>query len=118
MKSQYIILRSSINVKKVLHHIQKFFRETKFQSNYICLSVILCSENGSIAIGEKTFLDLKNNSEIKSYRFTITQKFNKLAENNPDLKHVDRILFYYSETTKEEYNNSISTIIENKSPLH
>lgn len=111
MKSRIVILRKkSISPNRFSHHIYKFFKETKL-NRYVFIQVKVFTDIESYSIGDKYVLNVKKNNELRMFRLYLLQNYNKfIISSNAD--KVIKIIFFYCETNKNEYNDNITKYLE------
>lgn len=115
MISYVIKIRTECNVKKLSYYITRFFKKGQFESRYNHIQLKFYTVNNKIIpIGEDYLLNIKNELEIKSYKFYILQNYihNYLNENDNGEK-IEKIVFDYVKSSRLEYLNHIKIIKQN-----
>ena len=113
MISHVIELRTSLSKEKLLTYITRFLSTHSFKSRYLIIKINLHSHNNIIVpIGGNYFIDLKNASEVKSFKFYIKQYYVYNYLTQTDIPEVRRIVFNYTEITKKEYTEHTSKFVK------
>ena len=113
MISHVIELRTSLSKEKLLTYITKFLSTHSFKSRYLIIKINLHSDNNIIVpIGGIYFIDLKNASEVKSFKFYIKQYYVYNYLTQTDIPEIRGIVFNYTEITKKEYTEHTSNFVK------
>lgn len=119
MNTKTITLRSILNDRYIRDHILKFFRTTKFNSQYLSIYIRVSGDNGSIfyTLGSKSVIDLNNNDDKIKYVDTVISRFNGLDSDayNTKTSIGNNLVIYYLDSDKKGYNQHLrNTALFNK----
>jgi hypothetical protein len=106
MKTKLIKLRLELNTYNLRNYINTFFRDTRFNSQFVCMEVKVTTDGGnsSYELGPKTYLDLKNQANVKIYKIRIMNNF--MVSTTKSLAN-DLLTINYRELNKESYDNFV-----------
>lgn len=110
MVSYVINPRTECDKNKLRVYITRFFRSALFKTRYIYVQLIFYTQNEPIQIGDNYLLDIKNDSEIKTYKFYIFQYFEHDFLRSNDNKNINKIVFNYSASNRKEYLKQIKNL--------
>lgn len=104
-----IKLRLELSKINLRNYINRFFKYTKFNSQYIYINikVNIDGSQNMYELGSKTLIDLNNKGDVKKFKHSILETFMKY-ETKP--KADDIITIYYRDSNKDIYNKFIKEI--------
>lgn len=103
------VLPKDLNRAKLREYMFRFFRLTKFNSQY--LNIYLMIKGGvNYPLGNRVILDINNKKEVRSYVEQLAESL--LANKNNLPKAKDILYIYYIETDFDSYDNYIAKISE------
>lgn len=108
MKLKIIKIKSLLKPKVLREHIFKFFRVTKFNSQYVDILLKVSGDSDSIYynLSKLITLDITNLSEKINFVDSVEVKFNNLSEEYESTKTIDNKILSIIE-------NQIKIFIEN-----
>lgn len=111
MNLKTIPLRKNLNPKNLRNYLFKFFRKTKFNSQYIYLLTKLSADSSktNYFLSGKVLLDVTNMSEKTTY---VNILENTYLKNEDKYKTMDNknIMIFYLETDRESYVKYINKL--------
>ena len=115
MQIKKILLKTDLSQRYLRDYLFRFFRETKFNNNYIFVLTKVSMDDERIVrtFGQKTLLDITNKSEINNYVDQVTKYFLDHKDSYyPQIN--DSILICYLETNETIYTKYQRNISLNK----
>lgn len=116
MKTRIVLLRKALTISNFRRSLFVFFRETKFESQYVSCFVQLISDDGKqvISIGKTAIFEITNRTECLSYVERATVSFKKFASQSKKSLLFQKMNIHYIETTEEAYKEFLNKAMVSK----
>ena len=113
MKIRTIEIRNKLDSSKLVTNLSKFFRKTKFGSQYIFIQIKLITNEGrkEQILSNKFPLNLNDKGQVFEFVKTLKSNFIKI-ENSIKIIKNEKIIIHYFETNKNEYDLFISNLLK------
>lgn len=115
MEIKTITIKKNLNQNNLRQNINKFFNQTKFNSQYVYFLIKVTAEGGksSYNLSNKMLINLKQKDQVRAYINSVERTFLK-NENKFKSSAKDKILVYFIESNKEDYIKYVSNLAQTK----
>ena len=103
MVSYVIRVRSILDKNKARIYVARFLKSKDFKSRYLMLSVLVHNENSIKTILENTVLNTKNQKEVRTLKFNVTENILINFPSSELRESINKVVFSYKEINKKDY---------------
>ena len=111
MITKVVKLRSMCTIEKFQYHLNYFINTVFHKSRYARIEVKLITSTGEIiVIGKPYYMDFNFESEIRGFKFYLSQYYEGIFE----VKDIKQIVFTQAQCTRKDFLDHLRQVKENK----